>query len=149
MEENQGSMCSDVDEPIVEITGDEEFHPSLSPYVLKPFFKFSAVIPSNNSDKVSPKLKHGDTVIGYLPPPLSSGVNVKESIKPFKSETENDMTPKKKFNSESNPHDLVRCAQKEKYIWYAVCDETMQLNQFIQNLSSCVDSSPPIVLYTE
>lgn len=134
MEEHQGSACSDTDEPIVEVT-DEELRPDISPYVLKPCFKLSAVLPSRASETPAlPRLRHGDTVVGRLPPAVEE------------AKFDGESTPKKKFNPESNPHDLVRCAQKEKYVWYAVCDEEMQTDVFVRSLQSCIDPSPPIVL---
>jgi len=55
-------------------------------------------------------------------------------------------TAKKCFSSENNPHDLVRCTQKEKYVWYATYDEEMYAERFIEVLSTCNDKSAPIVI---
>lgn len=62
-----------------------------------------------------------------------------------KSESRHERTAKKKFNSGNNPHDLVRCAQKEKYVWYATYDEEMQAERFTEVLNYCNDKCPPIV----
>ena len=55
-------------------------------------------------------------------------------------------TDKKKFSSENNPHDLIRCAQKEKYVWYAAYDEEMLFEKFTELLNLCKDKTLPIVL---
>ena len=65
-----------------------------------------------------------------------------------KSVERHERTAKKGFTSGNNPHDLVRCAQKEKYVWYATYDEEMQAEQFMEVLSSCNDKSAPIVFFS-
>ena len=117
-------QCTDEDEPIIEITEDEEQRPNISSYVFNPHFKSSTVIPSNGTKKFFPSQpRHGDTVIGNLP--LESSRNKlglilqKTGTSPMlssRSENERDSTPKRNFNSGNNPHDLIRCAQKEKYV---------------------------------
>ena len=54
-------------------------------------------------------------------------------------------TEKKKFKSESNPHELIRCTQKDKYIWYAAYDEEMLEEKFLALLHCCTDKTEPLV----
>lgn len=54
-------------------------------------------------------------------------------------------TEKKKFLSENNPHELIRCTQKDKYIWYASYDEEMLSEKFSETINMCSDKSLPIV----
>lgn len=61
------------------------------------------------------------------------------------NEGRHDRTAKKCFNSGNNPHDLVRCTQKEKYVWYATYDEEMQSERFMEVLATCNDKGAPIV----
>lgn len=57
-------------------------------------------------------------------------------------------TVKKRFSPGSNPHDLIRCAQKEKCVWYAAYDEEMLAGCFAQLLKLCNDQTAPIVLFS-
>ena len=66
---------------------------------------------------------------------------------PNSNKSRHEHTAKRKFNPESNPHDLVRCAQKEKYVWYATYDEEMQIENFKHLLKFCNDQSAPIVIF--
>lgn len=56
-----------------------------------------------------------------------------------------EQTAKKHFSSESNPHELVRCSQKDKYVWYATYDEEMCMNKFLDIIHSCKDKGAPLV----
>ncbi len=54
-------------------------------------------------------------------------------------------TDKKEFKSVANPHDLIRDAQKHKYIWYAAYGEELLPSKFRETLQACSDNSAPIV----
>ena len=75
----------------------------------------------------------------------------KITISPFtftkKSKATIGKTDKKKFKSESNPHDLIRCIQKDKYVWYSTYDEDMSNKKFTEVLNHCSDKSSPIVIF--
>ena len=60
-------------------------------------------------------------------------------------EKEREIKTKRNDNAGNNPHDLIRCAQKEKYVWYATYDKEMQAKEFNKLLKSCTDRSGPIV----
>lgn len=64
---------------------------------------------------------------------------------PIKHKAMTERTDKKEFRSGNNPHDLIRCIQKDKYVWYATYDEDMSSEKFKETLNFCNDKSSPIV----
>lgn len=151
------------EEGTVENVETEESHPSISAYVLRPKLKASIVPPRMAEYVWRGTARRNYTVINEIPRALDAQLSfcrpaLRNSHKenqpaentPVSSKKKRKAitarTDKKKFNSENNPHDLIRCAQKEKYVWYATYDEEMALKKFTEILNFCKDKAPPIVL---
>jgi len=153
------------DEPNVEIADTEELHSSTTSYVLNPKLKASNVfLPCTEEYFITTFIQksQNDTLVHegpYDTDRVMTAVQIQgiNKNKPFKAESplaqpkkvtdRHDSTAKKRFSSGNNPHDLIRCAQKEKFVWYATYDEEMHAEKFMETLNSCNDKSCPIVFF--
>ena len=131
-------------ETLSETINSEITRPNLSSYILSPRFKSPNTIDLCNSNRYH-TLR--EMRLKKLEKTNTNKISIECSPEPKhnKNIEKNQSTDKKRFKSGNNPHDLVRCVQKEKYVWYGTYDEEMKAEYFKRTLNLCADKSPPIV----
>ncbi len=156
---DQHSSSSD-DEPNVEITEVDDMHSSTTSYVLNPKIKaFALSLPPVEYVGNDTIIRDGPYETDLAVSVVQAGTTRNPRIQPAEvvcsspktrqqpAHKWHERTAKKGFTSENNPHDLVRCAQKEKYVWYAAYDDEMFSERFMETLAACTDKGAPIVLH--
>ena len=146
---------SHFDEPSIEIVEDDEIQPNTLNHNIEQKLKSSAVIASHKYlYNIKFSLMNSSILSNFK---SRNHVQGKSLMIPMRDQSplsninklsgRRERTAKKKFNSENNPHDLIRCAQKEKYVWYSTYDEEMQISKFKEIIKMCNDQSDPIVIF--
>ena len=150
------NLSSSGDDPDLEIDEIDEVHSNTSQYILNPRLKASAISLPPEFNLASEINSLENTIqTQENPQQLNWTARTEELYSPkddkrtTKTKTKKwyEQTAKKHFASENNPRELIRCTQKEKYVWYATYDETMSVNKFLDLLKSCRDKVAPIVFF--